>query len=566
MMLGEDSSLVDVKTRLIETTSGNPFFIEQMLKSLLDEKIVIGEKGAYSLNPKYLNEKVHLPESIYAVILASVDRLSVLEKAEIQRSSVIGQNFSYALCTELLFDADPKLLRESFNVLQNKNFIYETKVFPELEFAFCHMLLQEIIYSSVLKAQRKAWHAKLTKSIEKLYLKQLDEYLEALAIHAFHGELWEKAFEYCTKAADKAFFLGGHKESIPLYEKALEAAQNIAQSPDISSRRIENHLAISVACLRLGRIAETKIQLEQAMQLAIQMQDERQQSGIMAAQSLMLSNNVEALKLAEQSNEMAVKSQDIEAILTAQSCLLVECNALGQYAKGFEIGKKFFSIIPHVDFESKYLRTKLWFLAFYILGLMEIAVGNFAFLAEKEEELLSMIKTRPPGVTLTFVTAILGLYYLAIGKLQEAIPFFSKTLQLAQDFQVGLSISIAAAGIGYCQLVQGINTGKEYIDFAIKNSGKSAYSLRWIGEALLFMGDERAESFLSEAIETVTKRNMRGERAHLLRIAAAVGLKAEKPDVVKIKQQITEAIQLSEELGMMPNLLLSQQILAQLKG
>src|SRR5262249_48977060 len=192
-LLGSDSSLAPLKQLLIGRTEGNPFFLEESVRTLLETKVLVGERGNYHLAKPIESRQV--PVTVQAVLAARIDRLPPEEKRLLQSAAVIGKDVPFALLQAIADQSEEEISR-GLTRLQAAEFLYETSLFPEVEYTFKHALTHEVTYGSVLHDRRRALHACIAEGIEKLYSDRLIEQVERLAHHSSRGELWEKAVEY----------------------------------------------------------------------------------------------------------------------------------------------------------------------------------------------------------------------------------------------------------------------------------------------------------------------------------------------------------------------------------
>src|SRR5262249_283256 len=140
-------------------------------------------------------EIIQVPTTVQAVLAARIDRLPPQEKQLLQSAAVVGKDVSFALL-QAIADRSQEELRQSLSRLQAAEFLYETSLFPDLEYTFKHALTHEVAYGSLLHERRRALHSRMVEAIETLYSDRLIEQVERLAHHALRGELWEKAVEY----------------------------------------------------------------------------------------------------------------------------------------------------------------------------------------------------------------------------------------------------------------------------------------------------------------------------------------------------------------------------------
>ncbi|HEX5022720.1 MAG TPA: adenylate/guanylate cyclase domain-containing protein, partial [Candidatus Binatia bacterium] len=188
--LGDDASLQSLKQLLIERTEGNPFFMEESVRTLVETKFLAGERGRYRLSGPL--EITRVPATVHAVLAARIDRLALKEKRLLQSAAVIGKDVPFVLL-QAIAEISEEELRRDLGHLQAAEFLYETRLFPDLEYTFKHALTHEVAYGGVLQERRRSLHANTVEAIERLYPDRLAEQVELLAHHTFHGELWEKA-------------------------------------------------------------------------------------------------------------------------------------------------------------------------------------------------------------------------------------------------------------------------------------------------------------------------------------------------------------------------------------
>ena len=114
--------------------------------------------------------------------------------------------------------------------LQAAEFLYETRLFPELEYTFKHALTHEVAYGSLLQERRRALHARIVEALEALAGDRMAEQVERLAHHALRGEVWDKALAYCRQAGEKAMARSAYREAVGYFEQALSALPHLPES------------------------------------------------------------------------------------------------------------------------------------------------------------------------------------------------------------------------------------------------------------------------------------------------------------------------------------------------
>ena len=186
-----------MKRLLIERTEGNPLFVEECVRTLVETAALSGVRGAYrAATPVH---RIQVPASVQAILAARIDRLAALDKGLLQTAAVIGKDVPFALLARLA-ELEDEALRRGLVHLQAAEFLYETNLFPELEYTFKHALTHEVAYGGLLQERRRAVHARVVEEIEQLYADRLADHLELLAHHALRAELWDKAVMHLREA------------------------------------------------------------------------------------------------------------------------------------------------------------------------------------------------------------------------------------------------------------------------------------------------------------------------------------------------------------------------------
>ena len=220
-----------LQTLVMQKAEGNPFFVEEVVKSL-QEMSVIRRVGSQYVLTKPIEEIV-VPDTIQDVLMARIDRLDEVPKQTLQVAAVIGQEFTYRLLRRL--EDMQECTEASLQALKAIELIYEMSLYPELAYMFKHALTQDVAYNSLLVQQRQELHRRIGHAIEDLYADRLAEQYEVLAYHFSRGETWGKAFEYFCKAAEKAAQAFATREALTLYDQALEVAGHLGDTVEANT-------------------------------------------------------------------------------------------------------------------------------------------------------------------------------------------------------------------------------------------------------------------------------------------------------------------------------------------
>jgi predicted ATPase len=256
-LLGNDRALMPLKDLLIARTEGTPFFLEESVRTLVEMNVLTGERGDYRLAKSI--ESIHVPASVQAVLAARIDRLTLEAKQLLQCASVIGKDFPFALLPGVAELSEEELRRE-LGHLQAAEFIYETRLFPDLEYTFKHALTHEVAYASLLQGRRGALHARIVEAIEKLYSDRLTEQVELLAHHATRGELWDKAVEYLHQAGKKAAGHSATREAIAYFEQALESLKHLPENRFTIEKAINVRVDLGPTLISMKGFGATEVE------------------------------------------------------------------------------------------------------------------------------------------------------------------------------------------------------------------------------------------------------------------------------------------------------------------
>lgn len=187
-LLGNDPDLATLKQVLIERTEGNPLFLEESVRMLIEMEALSGKPGAYQLRQDV--PTLDIPASVHAIIGARIDRLAPEAKRLLQCAAVIGNRFLFALL-EAVAETPADTLRHSLNALKEAEFVFERQLFPDLEYSFKHALTHEVTYGSILRDRRNALHRLIGETIESQYSDRPDIY-RTLHYHFTCAEAWDK--------------------------------------------------------------------------------------------------------------------------------------------------------------------------------------------------------------------------------------------------------------------------------------------------------------------------------------------------------------------------------------
>lgn len=212
---------VDLEQQILAKTEGNPFYVEEIVLNLQEAGILVreGESWVFAKDLK----RVDIPETVQGVILARVDRLETQVRRLLQCASVIGTSFRQRVLTQVAEIREK--FEEMLTELVDIEFIFEKTALPELTYLFKHIVTQEVVYGTLLRRRRSAFHGRVAEAIEALYHDRLDEHIELLAHHWYLSENLPKARHALWEAGQKCQRMYANEAAIDFYEKLLKTLE-----------------------------------------------------------------------------------------------------------------------------------------------------------------------------------------------------------------------------------------------------------------------------------------------------------------------------------------------------
>jgi predicted ATPase/class 3 adenylate cyclase len=572
-LLGDDPSLAPLTPLLIARTEGNPFFLEESVRTLVEMGVLVGAPRAYRLVQAL--PTIQVPATVQAVLAARIDRLPPEDKRLLQTAAVIGTDVPFALLRAIA-DVPEEVLHRGLTHLQAAEFLYETRLFPEPEYTFKHALTHEVAYSSLLLERRRGLHARLVEAIEALASDRgievtsgakglpagrqgLDQ-VERLAHHALRGEVWDKAVTYCQQAGARAYDRAAFVEAVAAFEQALQALARLPEDSDTRVLAIELRLAVDGPLSALGEYRRRLALLGEAEALARVLDDRARRGRVLAqmAQLLRLTGDLDgAIAAGQQALELAAELGDRALQLHASYNLGQVYTAIGDFGRAAELLRRNVeaadrgSGTPSTDVR---IQSRAWLAQ--TLG----ALGAFAEGRRHGEEALRLATLEGRGVTPITAHACLGNLYRAQGDLEHAIRVLEQGLALCRASGNRNALRLIAASLGYASALQGrLAEGHALLKEAISESTRTgavqnqAYWVAWLSEVCRLAGrGEEAWQHARQALDLARQYKERANEVLALHQLGVVHAHTDPPDVVQAEAHYQQALALADELGMRP--------------
>jgi tetratricopeptide (TPR) repeat protein len=559
-LLGDDPSLVPLKRLLIARTEGNPFFLEESVRALVETGGLVGERGAY--RPLQPLDSLQVPATVQAVLAARIDRLPPDEKRLLQTAAVIGTEVPFTLLQAMAALSEEEL-RRGLGGLQAAEFLYETSLFPELEHTFKHALTHEVAYGSLLQERRRALHAGIVAASERLYADRLTEQVERLAQHAFRGEVWDKAVAYGRQAGTKALARSALREGVACVEQALEALTHLPESRAMQEQAIDLRFDLWNALWALGEIRQVLDHLREAATLAEALDDQPRLgrvSAYMCRYCREMGDHDGAVESGEHALAVAETLGDFALQVIAQHYLGVAYHVLGDHRRAMGLLQRNVESLTGDLLRERFGLTALpAVLARAWLAQCLAELGAFPEGMARAEEAVHIAEAGDHPISL--VHAYLGVGFLSLRQrdFSRAIPVLERGLDLCRVFNI-LRFPETAAALGCAYAFAGriaealpLLEQADQRDAAMGRMGGHALRVGYLSEAYLMAGRmQEAVQFAGRALDLARTHKERGHEAWALRLLGEIAAHQAPLESEPAAHHYRQALALAEELGMRP--------------
>ncbi len=559
-LVGTGNELAELKRNLIDRTGGNPFFIEESVRTLLETGVLIGNPGTYRLAKE--TPGIEIPATVQTLLAARIDRLPPEEKDLLQCAAVIGKDVPFRLLNEIAGRSEEDL-RRGLAHLQNSEFMYETSLFPELEYTFKHALTYEVAYGSLLQSRRKLLHGQILEAIERIYRERLDDHIEKMGSHAFRGEIWGKASKYLRKAGNRATSRSAFREAANYYEQALKALKNLSESPALLEEEMKIRDALDIALFPLAEfdrgfknLKEAELQAEKCTNPIFLVRA----YGNLCHQYWGIGEHEKAIAYGNRALKLAATIGDIFLQGWVKSVLSKAYNSLGQHQIAVDynlfrldqIARRLNEHPFHPLIVLVAVDARMWLT--WSLGEMgkfteaEVRAAEAIEIAERSNHLYSIYH------------AYNGRGYLFVyqGDWTNAVNFLQKAVSICELANFPYMYNATIALLGYSLACNGkISEGIHLLEDSVEKTkivGMMFFhtmALFYLGEAYLIAGQiEKAMRTAKRVQEMCQKFKTRGYEAWSLRLLGNISSHPENLNYDGAKGAFQQAMELGDSLGM----------------
>ena len=558
---GNCEDLAPLKELLLKRTEGNPFFIEEIVRSLTESGVLVGSKGAY--RPGIAIDSIRIPGSVRTVLADRIDRLPAGQKQLLQTASVIGVVSPIGLLMAVS-DLPESQLSEYLSDLQESEFLYESNLFPELEYTFTHALTNEVVYNALLHERRTMIHARVVDALEKMSANPVSEHCEALAHHAFQGQLWEKAVRYSYDAGAKSMSRSAFLEAVSDYERGLDASTHLPDTPEKLAQQIDLHLEARNALFLLGNSSRVAEHLLAAEGLAEKLGDDQRTARVLNFLNSyygLAGDPERAIEIGQRALRLSVVQADLASSTVTNYYLGAAYNKTGQYALAVDA---LLRGIQNIGANHRHERfgtaAVLSVICRSHLVQCLAAMGRFKEAKDFGLEGMQIGEEAGHATSMIHMTCSVGMLYLVKGDLPQAAAMLERSLTLCRSANIPVYVPFTASRLGCAYAQAGrVSEALPYLEQGVDetlNLGRAAFvslSMASLAEGYLFAGRiEEAVASAEQALALAQQHKERGHEACALKLLGDTSMHEGRRDVERAQTHYRRAWTVCRDLDMSP--------------
>jgi predicted ATPase len=521
-LAGTADALEPLKRLLIDRTDGNPFFLEESVRALVERGVLHGKPGGYTITEAV--SELNVPATVESLLASRIDRLRHDDKRLLLAAAAIGYHVSVDVL-QTVAELAPEDFRQGLERLQTSEFLRETSLFPEVEYTFRHALVYDVAYRTLSLDRRRALHTAALIAGERLYSDQLSAKADWLAYHAFRGQVWERAVPYFRSAAARAIRRAASRIAVQHLENALIAASHLS-GEERHALEIDLRIELRHALTPLGQVQRTLENLREAEKLAAKTGD-RSRLGrivsftancllIQARHAEALTTGAHALAIAQElhneSLEVGTRIYVARARLARAECreaiemLQDTIRRLNEKPGDDFLG---LPVLPAAHARS-------------VLAVTLATMGDFDEAAAYASDAARRAFSSHQPDSIMWGNWSVGLVATLRGESEEAARIFEGLCDLCRAHDLDAYISRVTAGLGCAKARIGfVKDGLQLLERAVAMDGSAeplttrSFALNALAEAQLLAGDEQsALATCKQALEFTREHEERGAESH----------------------------------------------------
>jgi class 3 adenylate cyclase/tetratricopeptide (TPR) repeat protein len=553
-LLGDHRSLRPLRELLIQRSNGNPFFLEEIVRTLVETNALAGDRGAYRLAGEL--KTLQVPATVQAILAARIDRLPTDEKLLLQSSAVVGSDVPQALL-EAIVDVPTESVGRALASLQTAGFLYEASLFPDVVYRFRSALTRDVAYASLLREQRRVLHARIVEAIERLYHDRHTSHVDQLAFHASRGEVWAKALVYNRQVGARAVLHAANGEAVHALQDALAALKRLPETRETVEQAIDLRLDLRPPLLQLGRLDDVLTVSREAERLAGDLGDEPRLARVytyLINYHYLKGETSQAIEYGQRCLDVGRAIGDPALQGLARQYMGQSYHAQGDYARAERSLRENIEASAANQATISYVASCGW-LAFSLADRGAFDAAN-SYLAEAQRA----AETTQHAYSRLIAWTLIGLVWIRRGRLARAVLPLERGLEACRrkHLTVWLPIPLSLLGLAFVRMGH-VHEGLRLLEDGVAVSrelGIRAYLAAWLvnlAEGYLLDGQHpRALEAAREALDMAREHGERGHEAQALQVLGDIAARGASPNPEEARARYEEALRLAEALGLRP--------------
>ena len=521
---------------ILAKTGGNPFFVEEFTRTLIDIGAVTRDENGMHWRADTKVEEIPIPENIESLLTSRIDRLEEDARRTLQLSSVIGRSFHHRVLARIAHSTNA--LDGELDMLERAELIQEAARVPELEYLFRHDLTREAAYRSILLRARREFHKRVGEAVEELFGDRLEEQAHRLAHHFYEATDYEAALRYSMMAGDAASRLYAQQEARSHYTRAIELVDRVSASAEV---RIRAYTARGRTLELIGEFDEALANYRQLHSFGQEQGDHGVQLAALIPQATIHSTSNQrfdagkgrelsnrALSLAGELNDHRAEAQVLwnlmlleyyegqnreQAITYGEQSLAIARQHGLQEQLAYtlnDIARAYFTVGREeqawaAQRESNDLLRELGNLPMLTDSLITSAgghyfLGNFNDALSPSEECLTVSKSINSQWSQAVSLYVLGAVYGELGEIRKSIEALKEALPLAKQAGFSPPVTVRLRLALLCGMFGDVEGGLYLARQALEDGDNREFSLAALAQLHLRNGDTaEAEATIQEA-------------------------------------------------------------------
>ncbi|MBV8119266.1 MAG: AAA family ATPase [Alphaproteobacteria bacterium] len=544
----------EVLNEIIDRTDGVPLFLEELTKAVL-ENAGVGTVPATSPS---------VPATLHASLMARLDRLGPIAKEIAQAGAAIGRDFSYELLAAAAQRTEPEL-RDGLNRLVDAGLVFQRGAPPQATFLFNHTLVRDTAYSMLLRAPRRALHARIAQVLEESFPTLAERQPEFLAHHFTEAGLPEKAVEYWCRAGRQSEVKGALVEAIAQLRRGLRLVAELPSTSGRAGQELELQIALAGALRSVKGFWHPEV--AEAFGRAHSLVLESGKAGTISHFSVLFGlfgtrfhggDPRAAIEHASEFLSLAQSGSDAGILVAGYQILGLALITVGDYPAGFSLlergaelyGSEKHQILPfHIASDPGVTMLGSW-----AWGLWHQGYPDRSSRLAREVLRYARRPDAHPYHSLGLALHILGMITVTARQVSEAEAFGSEAVALGNE--LGLA-TLSGCGLilqGWAQTQRGANGGAAArIGDGLTLAGLRSYKPIFLGmlaETLALTGKlEDGLTVIGEALVTAEASGARGNDAELHRLRGDLLQRLPNPDRAEAEACFCRAVSIAREQG-----------------